>query len=159
MLATGSADTTVRVWDVGEEFLPHANEWTRAKSRLLYHPPESKPSGGKVAATSGISALEKTVIGESRDEKPHVEEGGRQGSAVAQQLGSGSHDKTRAVVRSIRPDLLRQAGARAVWRTGRVTALLDRTRLGLKLPPATGVIATGVKKSRDQPLIEVRNGV
>ena len=69
-----------------------------------------------------------------------------------------SMENARNAVRSLRPEILRQAGARATWRTGCVTAVLKQAGRSLN-HPAAGKTVAGVlaKKPENKPLIEVQD--
>lgn len=160
MLATGSADGAVRVWDVGQEIMPHAEQWTRVKTRLLYCLPGTAAgrNHGDVDSPS-ITALENDVIGEENSSNNIAAPGQKPLTAVATDVGAAATmENVRRTLRLLRPELFRQVGARTVWRTGCVTALVDRGGTTHNLP-AAATTAVGAKKSAYQPLIEVRNVV
>lgn len=157
MLVTGSADGTVRAWDVGEDFMPHADEWSRVKHNVT---PKLRGNGaliGHCDTASDIATLENTVI-ESvrRDSDPTPKETDDRCAENGHIPGDTTKGRLTTIARSLRPELLRQAGVRSVWRTARVTAMLDRTRLSLNPAPAVGSTRTGPKTPGQQPLIEVR---
>lgn len=202
MLATGSADTTVRVWDVGEEILPHADEWTRVKREFFLgssneRRPEQKaaqdkaiihPHQGFSSVSPDVVALENALVlgqddeGDDRNNRNH--DSGRNkspgasgnGAASAAQreenhgapaektpavaaMVAASKENARCALRSLRPEILRQAGARPGWRTGRVTAVLDRSACSLNHPAgAMGPALGRGQKAKPDPLIEVQRG-
>lgn len=165
MLATGSADTTVRVWDVGEDFMPHADEWARVKNRTLYpKTPEVNATGDDSKRTRDIIEIENTVVGDgvkhdiTAGRSGKTDEGGKPEAGAdftAAASNAVSTEKAHNALRAMRPELLRQAGACAVWRTGRITAVLDRAGCSSRrrFPPG----ASGAKKNaQQQPIVEVR---
>lgn len=157
MLATGSADSTVRVWDVGEEFMPCADEWTRVKNRSLFNQPQaSRDSGRCDAELFDITILENAVVGPDREGNDTSTEGTRQADAAEHTGAAVARENARRAVHALRPEVLRQSGARAAWRTGRVTAVLDQEGMSLNHPTAGET-----KRKKDfgrSPLIEVRGG-
>ena len=155
MLVTGSADSTARVWDVGEDFVPHADEWTMIKHSVINHSGGDATQCDRYDGAANISALEKAVITSGRGESTLSPVEAEYRPAVNKSTAEeASNGQLLNVIRSLRPELLRQARARLMWRIARVTAVLDRTRLGLKLAPAPGAIRTG--SLGHHPLIEVR---
>lgn len=174
MLATGSADTTVRVWDIGVEIVPHADEWTRFKRKCLLpidssdrlekqaqQVDSSRQNQGYPSVSSDISALENALVrGQDEGGSSKSNNSGTDNTMSAALV---SKDNARRALRSLRPEVLRQAGARAVWRTGWVTAVLDHHagRAGsLNRQTATGGATTAggsTKNARTDPLIEVRD--
>ena len=206
MLATGSVDSTVRVWDVGEEILPHADEWTRVKRELFLG--SSSSSGGERRADQkaardkairlndglspvplGVVTLENALVrgqgdeddgrrinpndGSSRSSPPSTKGNGVASAAQAEPNQGASADETSAVaavveaskenarsaLRSLRPEILRQARVRPAWRTGRVTAVLDRSACSLNHPAvAMGPAPGRGQKAKPDPLIEVQPG-
>ncbi|CAM9744831.1 unnamed protein product [Scytosiphon promiscuus] len=175
MLATGSADTTVRVWDVGMRVVPHADEWTRVKKHFSF------PSGNvsKVEEQAGhnnshhqrqdrpsvapdIASLEDTLVHRKDDGKisPAVSKKAPDQMASAEHASESpaeemvaSKENARSALRSLRPEILRQAKACPTWRAGRVTAVLDLTGTAGVLDHQRG--ATSGKISTAEPLIEV----
>lgn len=209
MLATGSADTTVRVWDVGEEVLPHADEWTRVKRECFLGSSSGSSSNqgmSKQKATEAtairqkqlfssvspdIVALENTLVlgqgdaGDDRNSRSHgssddtglgASSNGVAASsarrrpnqaapatdasvvaATAAAAAAASKENARGALRSLRPEILRQAGVHPEWRTGRVTAVLDRSVCSLDRPAAAmGPTPGRGKKAKPDPLVEVR---
>ncbi|CAM9542999.1 unnamed protein product, partial [Ectocarpus sp. 12 AP-2014] len=172
MLATGSADTTVRVWDIGVEIVQHADEWTRFKRECLLPSDSrdrlekqaqrvhsSRQNQGYPSVSSDISALENALVrGQDEGGSSKSNNSGTENTMSAALV---SKDNARRALRSLRPEVLRQAGARAVWRTGWVTAVLDHHagRAGsLNRQTATGGATTAggsAKNARTDPLIEV----
>eukprot|EP00903_Cladosiphon_okamuranus_P006300 g6178.t1 len=67
-----------------------------------------------------------------------------------------SKESARGALRALKPEILRQAGVRPAWRTGRVTAVLDRSACSLNHPAAAmgPTPGSGIKTKMD-PLIEV----
>ncbi|CBJ33221.1 calmodulin-like myosin-light chain [Ectocarpus siliculosus] len=172
MLATGSADTTVRVWDIGAEIVPHADEWARFKRECLFpinssdrlekqaqHVDSSCQNQGYPSVSSDISALENALV-RGQDEGGSSKNN-NSGTDNTMSAAPVSKDNARRALRSLRPEVLRQAGARAVWRTGWVTAVLDHHagRAGsLNRQTVTGGATTAggsAKNARTDPLIEV----
>lgn len=198
MLATGSADTTVRVWDVGEEILPHADEWARVKRECFLGSSNERRPEQTVAQEKDIpqnqdfssdapdvAALENVLVLGQDDEddgrnnrnydsssnSPATSNSGvafagrresnqaasaAKTSAVAAMVAA-SKENARCALRSLRPEIIRQAGVRPAWRTGRVTAVLDRSACSLKHPAAAmGTTPGRGKKAKPDPLIEVQ---
>lgn len=166
MLATGSADTTVRVWDVGEDLMPHADEWTRIKNRALYPAStEVDATGDDPKRTTGITDLENTVVGDEAEHDTIAGRGGKNSEGKPPEAGeylaaavpdpAASTEKVHTALHAMRPELLRQAGACAVWRTGRVTAVLDRAGCSgrRRFPPGAPDVT---KRGQQQPMVEVR---
>lgn len=197
MLATGSADTTVRVWDVAEEVLPHADEWARVKKECFLGGSNERileqkaalekafrPNQGSSSVSADIVALENALMVGQDDEDDDPNDRNHYSSTspgtknsvaasatgrIPQQTASAtrssaaatavtvSKENARCTLRSLRPEILRQAGARPVWRTGRVTAVLDRSVCPLNhASAAMGSTPLRGKKSKSDPLIEVR---
>lgn len=174
MLATGSADTTVRVWDIGVEIVPHADQWTRFKRECLLpsdssdqlknqaeQVDSSRQNQGYPSVSSDIRALENALVrGQDEDGSSKKNNSGTDNTVPAALV---SKDNARRALRSLRPEVLRQAGARAVWRIGCVTAVLNHQAgrtgsLNRQTAMAGGTTAGGsAKKVRTDPLIEVRD--
>lgn len=185
MLLTGSNDTTVRVWDVGEELLPHTDEWSSRKSQFALETQldASFASVQNTTSIDNIAALEATVLaGGNHATVDGDETGNAYGNATAfhstagenrhksgqqakaqtasvskyrQNAGRGretpaNHSAFHTMIK-LRSEILRQAGATAEWRTGCVTALMDRG--GVNLQPRS--FAEANKKADQHPLIEV----
>ena len=161
MLATGSADTTVRVWDVGQQLLPHSEAWTRAKRRSRYNQ-QSESKGGGDGATEfcNISMLENVLVGHDNEDDTNdstqAQKKDRQHAAAEKSGTVVSTENVRSAVRSLRPEIMRQAGARATWRTGRVTAVLEQEGRSLNHPTRAATVALA-KKPGNNPLIEVQD--
>lgn len=166
MLATGSADTTVRVWDVGEDLMPHADEWARLKNRALYPASaEVDANEGDPKHTTGITELENTVVGDGAEHNTSSERGrknsGRKQPEAGEDLAAAvpdpaaSTEKAHNALRAMRSEFFRQAGACGVWRTGRVTAVLDRAGCNgrWRFPPGT---SGATKRGQQQLMVEVR---
>lgn len=172
MLLTGSKDTTARVWDVGEEFLPHADEWANIKSQSVL---KSDTDVGDLisaqkTAPADNSALKTTVVGaNTTGEKKssnaatssivaRTGEKDRQASVwkdrgmAKKEEGSMQERACRAAVK-FRSELLRQAGARPQWRTGCITSIMDPTGVG----PQPRVLTEAGKNSEQDHIIEVRH--
>lgn len=176
MLASGSADTTVRVWDVGQRLLPHADEWTRVKRRLLCsEQSEAQGGGGNTDDTKfyNIPTLENNLVshynGYNNNALTRSKENGEPAMAetvthkksgqpeVPEKTDTAAFtENIRSAVRSLRPEILRQAGARAVWRTGRVTAVLEQVGRSANHPTGGAAIALA-QTPGNIPLIEVRD--
>lgn len=166
MLVTGSADTTVRVWDVGQHLLPHADAWACAKRRLLYtNQKNCRAHGGSDGATelcNDTSTLENVLIGRDTggdtNDSTAAQKKADQNSVAEKTDTVVSMEGARNAVRSLRPEILRQAGARATWRTGRVTAVLEQAGRPLTNPTGgTAGVAVLAKKPGNNPLIEVQD--
>eukprot|EP00752_Nemacystus_decipiens_P008770 g7826.t1 len=192
MLATGSADATVRVWDVGEEILPHADEWTRVKRECFLGSSNERgleqnitqekafrPYQDQSSVSEEITALENAlVLGQDVEDDDRSNSRSNQGahsdgvasgpqresngttlpprsSAVAA-TEAASKEKARCALRSLRQEIFRQAGVHPAWRTGRVTAVLDRSTCSLNHPvAATGSAPGRGQRAKPDPLIEV----
>lgn len=174
MLATGSADTTVRMWDVGQQLLPHAHEWRRTKRRLLSSQQNEAQGAGDDNVDSelrNISTLENALVrhdnGENNNPTARHDDGDNINSQArkksSQPAGAENIDtvvfseNVRRAVRSLRPEIIRQAGARAVWRTGRVTAVLEQTGRPANHPAGVNPTIALAQKPGNVPLIEVRD--
>lgn len=166
MLVSGSNDSTVRVWDVGEDLMPQAEEWVEIKARLtrrLNHHDDGIAT--KSSSSADIAALEAAVIDDNEPDK-----GKRNGLAVKRSPHSErnqapswidgdltdkdnqtTNEMARRALRVMRLELLRQAGARQGWRTGRITGVMDRTGLCKQSAVPVGTS----KNSRQHTLIEV----
>lgn len=131
--------------------MPHADEWIRFKVSILFYSPEMIQEGGHGSSKSpDITELEHDVVGHGSHKKG--------ATAVSEVMGTTMRrGNARSAVRSLRPEVLRQAGARTRWCTGRITAVLDRAEMVPKLPGAEAITAS-VKKSGHHLLIEVRYG-
>lgn len=186
----------MRVWDIGEEVVPHADEWARVKTRCLFVSRSSSNGSSdrlekKAAAQDGspcqnqgapsmspdVTALENALIrghddGEDDDSNNNgnnstTDNNGKSyhtaasaAAAVSENSAAAAKESARCALRSLRPEILRQAGARPAWRTGRVTAVLDRSETaGPRCHPAAAMGTTSgrTNKSRTDLLIEVRD--
>jgi len=164
MLATGSADATVRVWDVGEEVVPHADEWTRIKRGCLRGSSndgleneigrENAPDENSPFVPPDIVALENAIVHgqEEGDNNSNNTSSAKNVTAMA----AASQERARRALRSLRPEILRQAGVRPSWRTGRLTAVLDRLGMTDALNHRTVATSSRAEIARTDPLIEVR---
>lgn len=94
MLLTGSKDTTVRVWDVGEEFLPLTDEWSNRKSRFALETQfdASFASVQNTTSVDNIAALEATVLaGGNQATVDGDKRGNTRRNATASHTGENSH--------------------------------------------------------------------
>lgn len=176
VLATGSADATVRVWDVGERVVPHADEWTRLKRQFLLpsgnsnklerpgvqdgnsHQHQDRPS-----AAPDIASLENALVHrkDDGDAKLSVPREQNDQFASAEHATNtpmeevvASKEKARSALRSLRPEILRQADVRPTWRVGRVTAVIDLTGT---VNPLTRHHRWATTAKKSEPLIEVKD--
>lgn len=155
----------MRVWDVGQQLLPHADAWARAKSRFLCDQKASRAHGGGDVATDfcDTSTLENVLIGcdngdDTNDSVRARKKDSQKSAGAKTDTTVVSMENARNAVRSLRPEILRQAGARAMWRTGRVTAVLEQTGRSLNNPTAGKTVAVVLaKKPGIKPLIEVQD--
>lgn len=176
MLVTGSADASVRVWDVGEELFPHADRWASLKTRCILRLENGGLDGccdvpEALATADDIATLEATMVGvrsddcRDRDTIPLASVGARATSGNSARISSGLPSKSaptkqadeggretwkraQSALAVIRAEVFRQAGALPGWRLGRVTAVVDLSR---------ETTATLKSTTNDQrPLIEVR---
>lgn len=163
VLATGSADGTVRVWDIGVELMPHVDEWVRFKWHVLRDRCPTALEGccnvydDKELAT--IAALENTVIGIEGDHRVRTPAAPLEKEASVPSANRGKSaalqfERVRRAVRVLRPELIRQSGALPSWRIGHVTAVL-----GEGAPMATRATtwaAASTRNTERHSLIEVR---
>lgn len=159
--------------------MPHADEWTRVKRQLLFpgsssHIKKERESdqGGShrqpqdhYSAAADIATLENTLVHRQDDgvAVPSVSKTHPDKTASAERFPEtpaerivASQENARSALRSLRPEILRQAGARPTWRIGRVTAVLDRTGAADSFNRHQRG-ARAVKKSMAEPLIEVKD--
>lgn len=187
----------MRLWDVGGEVVPHADEWTRVKTRCLLVSSGSGSSGdrperkafvqdgnpyqvkGAPSMTSpDITALENTLIRgydddndedsnsvtdksrvpSARKRKSNNTAAAAQAAAVSESSAAAAKESARCALRLLRPEILRQAGAHPAWRTGRVTAVLDRSLTDPQNSLSAAAIGTTSGRrleARTDPLVEV----
>lgn len=171
MLLTGSKDTTVRVWNVGEEVLPHADEWVNIKAHfvLTSDPDADNLISAQNTASVDITALETAVVGANTtdgDNSSNATTSSTAGKAGDRDRQAGvwkdrettkkeepaTQERAFRAVVKLRPELLRQAGARPEWRTGCIAGVMDPGGVS----PRPRVLAETGKKSEKHHLIEVR---
>lgn len=179
---------------MGEEILPHADEWTQVKRECFLgssserrfeqktaQDKASRQHQGFTSVSPDIVAMENALVLGQDDENDgrnsrnnesssnDVASAGRRESnqaasaatttsAVAT-MATASKDNARGALRSLKPEILRQAGVRPAWRTGRVTAVLDRSACSLNHPAAAmGPTPGRGNQTKPNPLIEVQRG-
>lgn len=146
--------------------MPHADEWARIKNRALYPASvEVDATGDDPKHTTGITDLENTVIGDEAEHDTIAGRGGKNSERKPPEAGedmeaavpdpAASTEKAHNALRAMRPELLRQAGACAVWRTGRVTAVLDSAGCSSRWRFPSGA-SDVTKRGQQQPMVEVR---
>ncbi len=169
----------MRVWDVGEEIVPHADEWTWVKWGCLRGGSDDglKDETGREttldedypSASSDIVALENAIVrGQEANDRSNTthnnsnnnnNNNNTSSAKNTSAMAAASQERARRALRALRPEILRQAGVCPAWRTGRVTAVLDRS--GTADPLNHRAVAMGpaprrAKNATADPLIEVR---
>lgn len=184
------------MWDIGEEILPHADEWTRVKRECFFGSSSNGRSleqkavqdqaisqdQGVSSVSPSVVALENALVLRHGDEdndhdnrnhdssnSPNTNNGAasaarREPNKAAPAIKTStvsatvaaSEENARCAIRLLRPEILRQAGVRPAWRTGRVTAVLDRSACSLDHTAAViGPTPGRGKNTKSDPLIEV----